>query len=240
MRAMTRQVARNVRPRLLAVTLRVALMVSDQDLHRLGLRKQWQGVRHGADRLARGVPRHEDAANLRYLTPWRKHDDRSAGAHDEGLREARRAGRLPRRFRAGDHHQVRVVGMYAHLAAQVGQRSPLGTDSVTTDNVLKLGPVVRLDALELCSVHLDRALHPFAAGERFGGGNYGLRLHEYADQPPAVLLGEQAGELRNARSLRAPLNEDHDFSYPSSALRNSPGVTFRHIPRRFLLCHRNS
>jgi hypothetical protein len=36
----TRQVARDVWSRLLARTLRAALMVNDQDLDRLGLRKQ--------------------------------------------------------------------------------------------------------------------------------------------------------------------------------------------------------
>ncbi len=50
-----------------------------------------------------------------------------------------------------------------------------------TDDVFKLGPVVRLDALELCLVHFDSALHAFAAGERLRRGNCGLRLHEYAD-----------------------------------------------------------
>src|SRR5258708_39435344 len=131
---MTRQVARDVRPWLLAMTGSIAFMVDDQDFDRLGLYKQWQGVRHGADRLARGIPSHEDAADTGYRAAWRKQDDRSAGAQDEGLREARRASRLACRLRAGNHHQVRGVCMHAHLAAQIGQRSPLRRppDAVTT------------------------------------------------------------------------------------------------------------
>src|SRR6267143_2111621 len=102
MGAVTRQVARDVRPRLLAVTLRAALMVDDQDFDRLGLHKQWQGIRHGTDGLARGIPRHQDAPDRGYRVAWRKNADRAAGAQDEGLSEARRTGRLAGRFRAGD------------------------------------------------------------------------------------------------------------------------------------------
>src|SRR5580704_2604095 len=80
LRVVTRQVAGDVRPRLLAVTRPVALMIDDQDLDRLGLHKQWQSVRHGADRLARGIPRYEDAADLRYRAARWKHDDGATGA----------------------------------------------------------------------------------------------------------------------------------------------------------------
>jgi len=52
---------------------------------------------------------------------------------------------------------------------------------VTTDDVLKLGPVVRLNALKLRSVHLDHAQHALAAGERLRRGSCRLGLHEYAD-----------------------------------------------------------
>src|SRR5258708_38265777 len=96
--------------------------------------------------------------------------------------------------------------MHAHLAAQIRQRSPLRLrpDSVPTDDVVELSMVLRLDSLELCSVHLDRALHAFAAGERLRRGNYGLRLDEYADQARVLLLGEHTSQLQDACSRGRP------------------------------------
>jgi hypothetical protein len=78
-RAVTRQVARDIRPRLFAVT-GMTLMVDDQHFDRLGPHKQWQGVRHGPDGFAPGVPRHKDATDTGYRAARRKHDDRPAGA----------------------------------------------------------------------------------------------------------------------------------------------------------------
>jgi len=130
-------------------------MVDDQDLDRLGPCKQWQRIRHGPDGLAPGVPPHQDAAEPGCRAVWRKHDDRPDGGQDEGLHKARRAGRLAHIVRAGNHRQVRVSRVHTHLAAPVGQRSPLRPDPVTTDDILEQGPMVRLDSLELCSVRLN-------------------------------------------------------------------------------------
>jgi len=166
---MTRQVARDVRPRLLAMTGSIAFMVDDQDFDRLGLHKQWQGVRHGSDRLARGIPSHEDPADFGYRTAWRKHDDRAGRSSRRATPRGQQGQPSPRRFRAGDHHQVRVVCMHPHLAAQVGQRSPLRLrpDSVDDGRCPQIGLCgSALDALELSLVYLDRALHAFTTGER--------------------------------------------------------------------------
>src|SRR5258708_3736059 len=113
-------------------------------------------------------------------------------------------------------------------------------DALPTDHVLAQGPVVRLDPLKFCSVPLNQVEHAFAAGEHLGRGNCGLRLHEYADEARAVLLGEYAGELQNARSLGAPIDEDHDFPQLSGALANAQGGRLRRRPRRLLICHSHS
>src|SRR6266852_6127118 len=122
--------------------------------------------------------------------------------------------------------------MHAHLAAQVGQRSPLRRDPVTTDDVFELGAVVRLDPLELRSVHLDYAEHALAAGERLGRGTCGLRLHEYGGQVRTVLLGEYAGELQDACRLGARIDEDDDFPEPSVDLLSARGGRLRLRRRR--------
>ena len=63
LRAMTCQVARDVRTWFLAMIRRVAFMVDDQDFDRLGLHKQRQGVRHRPDGLAPRVPGHHDSVD---------------------------------------------------------------------------------------------------------------------------------------------------------------------------------
>ena len=65
-RAMVSQVTRDIRPWLLALIHRVALVADDQNLHRVRFDKQRQSVRHGTDGLPRGVPCHQDASNARY------------------------------------------------------------------------------------------------------------------------------------------------------------------------------
>ncbi len=133
--------------------------------------------------------------------------------------------------------------MHAHLAAQIGQRSPLRLrpDSVTTDRVIEQGPVVRLDTLELRSVFLDQAQHSLAAGERLRRGNRGLRLHEYADQARAVFLGEHASELQDACRLGVPIDEDDDFPKLGSALLSAQDGRFRQPrPRRLIAGHSSS
>src|SRR5260370_8223662 len=97
--------------------------------------------------------------------------------------------------------------------------------------------MVRLDPSELCLMHLDHALHRFTASECFRRGNCRLRLHEYTGQVRGVLLGEYAGELQDACSLSAPIDEDHDFPELSSALANPTGGSLASSPRRFLFAH---
>src|SRR5882762_5932512 len=125
--------------------------------------------------------------------------------------------------------------VYTHVAAEVGQRSPFRADSVTTDHVLKLRPVARLDPLELCSLRLNHVKDALAPGERFRRANNGPRLHKYRDQLRAVLLGEYAGELEDACSLGPPIDEDHDFREFSNALVSPQECRLvRLIPRRLL------
>jgi hypothetical protein len=95
---------------------------------------------------------------------------------------------------------------------------------VTTDDVLELGPVVRLDPLELRSVRFDHFQDARAGGKRLRRGNCGLRLHEYGDQLRAVFLGECAGELQDACSLAPPIEEDDEFRELGSALVGAQGV----------------
>jgi hypothetical protein len=63
--------------------------------------------------------------------------------------------------------------------------------------------------------HFSYAL---ASGERFRWGDCGLGLHEYADQPRGVLLGEYAGELQNAGCVAAPIDEDDDLAERGAAV----------------------
>jgi len=76
---MVSQVTHDIRPWLLALIHRVALVTDNQNLHRVRFDKQRQSVRHGTDGLPRGVPCHQDASNLRYRAVWRKQDDRPPG-----------------------------------------------------------------------------------------------------------------------------------------------------------------
>jgi hypothetical protein len=77
-RAVTHQVACDIRPRLLSVTSSLVLIINDQDLYRFCPSKQWQGIRKGPNRLACRVPSDEDAAHPRCRGAWRKKNDRSA------------------------------------------------------------------------------------------------------------------------------------------------------------------
>jgi hypothetical protein len=55
-RAVKQQVACDVSPRLLTVTFPLVLRINDQDFYSVCTRKQREGIRYGADGLARRVP----------------------------------------------------------------------------------------------------------------------------------------------------------------------------------------
>src|SRR5258707_15753751 len=83
---------------------------------------------------------------------------------------------------------------YGDFAAQVGQRSPLRPDSVTTDNVFELGSVIRLNSLDFGLVRVDHVQDALAAREHFRCRSCGLRLDEYANQARPPLLRDHAGD----------------------------------------------
>src|SRR5882672_8847437 len=83
LRAMVSQVTRDIRPWLLVLIHRVALVIDNQKLHRVRFDKQRQSIRHGTDGLPRGVPCHQDASNLRCRAVWRKQDDGPPGTQDQ-------------------------------------------------------------------------------------------------------------------------------------------------------------
>src|SRR6267143_779693 len=120
LRAESRQAACDVRPRLLTVTLSLALIVNDQDLYSSCARKQGHSIRYGPDGLARGVPTYENAADPRCHASWWKEDDWPTGTQYQGFREARRVGHLAA-LRAGNNHEVCVVRRHGHLGAPVRQ-----------------------------------------------------------------------------------------------------------------------
>ncbi len=103
---------------------------------------------------------------------------------------------------------MRVLG---HVAAQPRDRSPLGADPLTADDLLEQDPVLRLDSFDSRSVRLDHALHSRAAGERLRRSHGGLGLDEYSDEMRAVFLGERARELQDACGLAGRIDEDYDF-----------------------------
>jgi len=228
LRAAPRQMARDIRPRFLAVTRRMALMVDHQDLDRLGLGKQRLGIRH----------RRMDSRLAFHPTTTRRTRDTALRGGNTMI------GRPELKTR----DSARLEGRPFGAQAPVGQSPPgprstharrprcsgrattplrLRADSVAPDYVLEQGTMVRLDLLELCSVHLAHALHALAAGEGLGRGDCGLGLHEYADQACALLGGEYAGELQDAWPLGAPIDEDDDFPEPSTALAWAQGGRLR-------------
>ncbi len=83
--------------------------------------------------------------------------------------------------------------------------------------------MVRLNLFELCLVRIDHLPDALAQRERLRRGKCWLRLHEYGDEVRAVLLGEYAGVLQNARSLALPIYKDHDIPEISSALIRARG-----------------
>src|SRR5882672_607463 len=212
-RTVTRQVARDVRSRLLAVIRPVALRVDDQYLDRRGPHKQRQGVRHGPDGLAPRVPPDQDAADPGCRAAWREHDDRSSGGQDEGLHQAGRAGGLAGGVRAGNHRQVRVACVHPRVAAEVRHRSPLRPESVSTDDVVEPGSMVRFDVLDLCLTRLDHVRDARTANEHLRRGDGRRGPHEYSGEVRAVLQGEDAGEFHDACRLGLPIHEDDDFRY---------------------------
>src|ERR1700719_1161831 len=55
-----------------------------------------------------------------------------------------------------------------------------------------------------------------------------------------MLLGEHSGELQEARSLGASIDEDYDFPQLGSALVNAQGSTLTRRPRRLVVGHNYS
>jgi hypothetical protein len=70
--------------------------------------------------------------------------------------------------------------MHTHLAAQMGQGSPLRPDSVTTNDILEPNPVVSLYRLDFFPVRLNHVYDGCTADEGLRLCSCRLRLHEHA------------------------------------------------------------
>jgi hypothetical protein len=114
------------------------------------------------------------------------------------------------------------VRVYAHVAAEIGQRSPFRPDPVITDDVVEQGPVVR---------------------ERFVRSICGFRLHEYADQSRAVLRASTPANSKvpvvtvaRQRRRRLPLDRYRACSllrrsaHPAQAAETTPSLVWRCLP----------